>query len=52
MELVWPTFHFGPARSGERTTYGARMPDVSLNSILEWANFIRSSGRDPSVLPP
>ena len=37
-------FHFGPARSGEPTVYGARTPDPSLNSILEWANFIRSRG--------
>jgi protein-tyrosine phosphatase len=37
-------FHFGPARRGEQTVYGARMPDTSLNSILEWANFMRSQG--------
>ena len=37
-------FHFGPARSGEQTAYGARTPDASLNSILEWANFIRCRG--------
>ena len=37
-------FHFGPARSGEQTVYGARTPDASLNSILEWANFIRCRG--------
>jgi protein-tyrosine phosphatase len=37
-------FHFGPARSGEQTVYGARMPDASLNGISEWANFIRSQG--------
>jgi protein-tyrosine phosphatase len=37
-------FHFGPARRGELTAYGARMPDTSLTSILEWANFMRSQG--------
>src|SRR3989440_8898259 len=34
-------FHFGPARSGERTAYGARMPDASPTGILEWADFMR-----------
>jgi len=27
-------FHFGPAQSGERTAYGARMPDASLTRYL------------------
>jgi protein-tyrosine phosphatase len=38
------SFHFGPARSEEQTVYGARMPDTSLTSIVEWADFIRSRG--------
>jgi len=37
-------FHFGPAQSGERTAYGARMPDASLSGIFEWADFMRSQG--------
>src|SRR4029077_1849932 len=37
-------FHFGPARSGERTAYGARTPDASPTSIFEWADFMRSQG--------
>ena len=37
-------FHFGPARSGERTAYGAQTPDASLEGILEWANFMGSRG--------
>jgi protein-tyrosine phosphatase len=37
-------FHFGPARSGERTAYGARMPDTSPTSIFEWADFMRAQG--------
>ena len=35
-------FHFGPARSGELTAYGARTPDASLPSIFEWADFMRA----------
>jgi protein-tyrosine phosphatase len=37
-------FHFGPARSGERTAYGARTPDPSPASIVEWADFMRAHG--------
>jgi protein-tyrosine phosphatase len=37
-------FHFGPARSGEVTVYGARTPDASLSSIFEWADFMRAQG--------
>jgi protein-tyrosine phosphatase len=37
-------FHFGPARSGERTAYGARMPDASPIGICEWADFMRAQG--------
>jgi hypothetical protein len=37
-------FHFGPARHGEQTVYGARMPDTSLDGIVEWASFVRSRG--------
>jgi len=37
-------FHFGPARSGEPTAYGARTPDASPTSILEWADFMRARG--------
>ena len=37
-------FHFGPARSGERTAYGARTPDASLAGILEWSDFMRAQG--------
>jgi protein-tyrosine phosphatase len=37
-------FHFGPARSGERIAFGARMPDASPASILEWAAFMRAHG--------
>jgi protein-tyrosine phosphatase len=37
-------FHFGPARSGENTAYGARMPDLFPTGILEWANFVRGQG--------
>ncbi|HYN06065.1 MAG TPA: hypothetical protein VES67_01620 [Vicinamibacterales bacterium] len=37
-------FNFGPAGSGEPTAYGARTPDASLTSILEWATFMRSRG--------
>ena len=37
-------FHFGPARSGERTAYGARMPDASPTGILQWADFMRGQG--------
>ena len=33
-------FHFGPARSGELTVYGARTPDASAPSIFEWADFV------------
>jgi protein-tyrosine phosphatase len=35
-------FHFGPARRGELTAYGARTPDASLPSIFEWADFMRA----------
>jgi len=38
------SFHFGPARSGERTAYGARMPDASPAGIVEWADFMRAQG--------
>ena len=44
MKEMDSNFHFGPARNGEQTVYGARTPDASLNSILEWANFIRCRG--------
>ena len=37
-------FHFGPARRGEATAYGARTPDASLPGILEWADFMRARG--------
>jgi protein-tyrosine phosphatase len=37
-------FHFGPARNGEPTVYGARAPGSSLNSILEWTRFMRRQG--------
>ena len=36
------TFHFGPARGGERTAYGARTPDASPAGILQWAAFMRA----------
>ena len=35
-------FHFGPARIGERTAYGARTPDASQASIFQWAAFMRA----------
>jgi protein-tyrosine phosphatase len=35
-------FNFGPARTGEQIVYGARTPDASLASIVEWANFMRT----------
>ena len=37
-------FHFGPARGSERTAYGARTPDASPTSILEWVDFMRVQG--------
>ena len=37
-------FHFGPARIGELTAYGARMPDTSPTGIREWADFMRAQG--------
>ena len=37
-------FHFGPARTGEQTAYGARMPDASPTGIHEWADFMRAQG--------
>jgi protein-tyrosine phosphatase len=37
-------FHFGPARSGEVTAYGARTPEGSFASIVEWADFMRAQG--------
>jgi hypothetical protein len=37
-------YHFGPARIGERTAYGARTPEASPASILEWADFMRAQG--------
>jgi protein-tyrosine phosphatase len=37
-------FHFGPARSGEETAYGARTPDASPSSIVEWSDFMRAQG--------
>jgi protein-tyrosine phosphatase len=37
-------FHFGPARRGERTAYGARTPDASSASIFQWADFMRVQG--------
>ena len=37
-------FHFGPARSGEATAYGARTPDASLTGIFEWTDFMCSQG--------
>src|SRR5450759_164187 len=42
MKEMDSNFHFGPARSGEQTVYGARTPDASPTSILEWADFMRS----------
>jgi protein-tyrosine phosphatase len=44
MQEMDSTFHFGPARSGEQTVYGARMPDTSLQGVMEWAKFVRSRG--------
>jgi rhodanese/phosphatase family protein len=44
MKEMDSNFHFGPARRGEPTVYGARMPDPSLNSIMEWATFVRCWG--------
>ena len=35
-------FHFGPARGGEVTAYGARTPDASSSGIFEWADFMRA----------
>ena len=37
-------FHFGPARTGEVTAYGARMPELSSSGIREWADFMRAQG--------
>ena len=37
-------FHFGPARIGERTAFGARMPEASRTGIVEWADFMRGQG--------
>ena len=37
-------FHFGPARSGEGTAFGARTLNASLTGIFEWADFMRSQG--------
>jgi protein-tyrosine phosphatase len=37
-------FHFGPARTAERTAYGARMPDASPTGIHQWADFMRAQG--------
>jgi protein-tyrosine phosphatase len=37
-------FHFGPARNGEPTVYGARTPGSSLSNILEWSRFMRRRG--------
>jgi protein-tyrosine phosphatase len=37
-------FHFGPARTGEVTAYGARAPDASPTNIFEWAAFMRAQG--------
>src|SRR5438094_5913496 len=37
-------FHFAPARTGERTAYGARTPDASPASIFEWAEFMGARG--------
>ncbi|PYQ83299.1 MAG: protein phosphatase [Acidobacteria bacterium] len=37
-------FHFAPARTGERTAYGARTPDASPAGIFEWAEFMRAQG--------
>jgi hypothetical protein len=37
-------FHFGPARTGEVTAYGARAPDAELTSIFEWADFMLAQG--------
>ena len=37
-------FHFGPARSGERTAHGARTPDASPTGISVWADFMRAQG--------
>lgn len=38
------SFHFGPARSGEGTAYGARTPEASPTSIFQWADFMRAQG--------
>jgi protein-tyrosine phosphatase len=37
-------FHFGPARLGEQTVYGARAPDASPHGISEWSEFMREQG--------
>ena len=37
-------FHFGPARTAERTAYGARTPDASPIGIFEWEDFMRAHG--------
>ena len=37
-------FHFGPARTGEVTAYGARPPDASPTGIVDWADFMRAQG--------
>ena len=42
MKEMESNFHFGPARSGEQTVYGARTPDASPTNIFEWADFMRA----------
>ena len=37
-------FHFGPARRGEVTAFGARTPEASPTGIREWADFMRAQG--------
>src|SRR5260370_34123839 len=37
-------FHFGPARRGEETAYGARSPHLSRTGIFEWADSMCSQG--------
>ena len=38
------SFHFGPARVGERTVYGARIPDASPTRVCEWSDFMHAQG--------
>jgi protein-tyrosine phosphatase len=38
------SYHFGPARAGEVTAYGARIPDASPTGVSGWADFMRARG--------